>query len=109
MLVGTTDIPIAKLMHVANNPEKLKSFAEQLVPVFFRHIKPIVDNQKYLVAIHLRNECKGNYNAWHDACKELLKGVHITGSISDVYTCADLLAACNVTDIKTFLKKEVQR
>ena len=109
MLVGTTNFSMDKLTKVANNPEALSKYVEGLVPIFFRHIKPIVDNQKYIVAIALRNEYADNYNAWHPACTELLKGVRVTGSVTDIYTCADLLAACNVTDIKTFLSKEVQR
>ena len=107
MLVGTKSIDVSRLQVACRSITSLKSFSDSLVPSYFNHIKEILYNQRYLVAVAVRNLYKDDYNKWKPLCDGLLEGVRITGSVNDLYTCAELLSACDVKVIQAFLEKEV--
>lgn len=90
----------------ATSVESLCQLATEQVPLLFRHIKEIVDNQKYLLALEVRKMCKNDYNKWHSLCEGLLEGVRVTGSIHSIYTCYELLNKCDKSLMEKFLEKE---
>lgn len=106
MLVGTRSIP-STLIKEAKTVGALKKLAEKQVPLMFRHVKEIVDNQKYLLALQVRKLYKHDYNVWHPLCEGLLEGVHVTGSIHTLHTCAELLSECDVNIMENYIDKEV--
>ena len=105
MLVGTLNISSDEI-NKCKNGDALIAYAERCVPSIFRHVTEIVHNQRYLLALTVRKLYKNDYNKWHPLCKELLKGVRVTGSVSTIYTCADLLEVCDMKVMKKFLIKE---
>lgn len=107
MLVGTTNISVAEIEACNKRVGALKRLAISKVPYLFRHIQAIVDNQTYYLALIVRNLYKNDYNTWHPICTSLLEGIHVTGCVDSIYTCADLVSECNIKDIRYFLKKEV--
>lgn len=109
MLVGTIDIDMNELAKKCKSVNQLKAYSDELVPVYFRHVKEIVDNQRYLTAVCVRNILQDDYNKWKPLCTGLLEGVRITGSVTDLYSCDDLLRSCNVPLIKKFLEKEMSK
>lgn len=105
MLVGTRNLSHDEIKE-ATTVESLRRLATEQVPLLFRHIKEIVDNQKYLVALEVRKIYKGDYNKWHGLCEGLLEGVKVTGSIHTIYTCYELLNKCDFDMIEKFLEKD---
>lgn len=105
MLVGTRSLSTDKIKE-ATTPASLCALAEEQVPLLFRHIKSIVDNQKYLLALEVRKIYKGDYNKWHTLCEGLLEGAKVTGSVHTVYTCYELLNKCDKGLMERFLDKE---
>lgn len=107
MLVGTKNIDIPNLKNACRSVQTLREYSDSLVPAYFSHIKEIVNNQRYLVAVAVRNVYKDDYNKWKPLCDGLLEGVRLTGGVTDLYSCSELLRACNVKVLKSFLEKEV--
>ena len=105
MLVGTLNISSEEINQCKTGTD-LINYAERCVPSIFRHVKEIVDNQKYILATYVRKQYSYDYNKWYPLCKELLSGVRVTGSIVTVSTCADILAECDMNVMKKFLVKE---
>lgn len=105
MLVGCRSIPSEQIQE-ALTVSQLKRLAVNSVPLLFRHIPAIVNNQKYLLALEVRKMYKGDYNKWHPLCTGLLEGVTVTGSVHDIYTCYDLLQECDMSIIEKFIEKE---
>ena len=79
MLVGTRNLSRDEIKE-ASTVASLRKLAIEQVPLLFRHIKEIVDNQKYLIALEVRKMYKGDYNKWHSLCEGLLEGVKVTGT-----------------------------
>lgn len=50
MIVGRKDIDFTKLKLACRSEDSLLRFTIDLVPTPLRHIREVVDNQKYLVA-----------------------------------------------------------
>lgn len=105
MLVGSDSIDFNRLKAMTS-AEQLSDFAVELVPPLFRHVKEIVDNQKYLIALNVRKMYKDDYNKWHPLCEELLADVRVTGGIHSICTCQDLLHECDTKILSKFLQKE---
>lgn len=105
MLVGTRTFSADQIKE-ANSVGALKRLAERQVPLLFRHVKEIVDNQKYLLALEVRKVYSGDYNKWHSLCEGLLEGVRVTGGIHTIYTCYDLLNKCDLNVIDKFISKD---
>ena len=105
MLVGCRGRPSEQIKE-ATTVGQLKKLATNSVPLLFRHIKEIVDNQKYLLALEVRHLYKSDYNKWHPLCEGLLEDVKVTGSVHDIYTCYDLLQQCDMDVIEKYIEKE---
>ena len=105
MLVGVTNLNSDELLKHCGSAESLIQYSVELVPTYFRHQKAIVDNQRYLVAVYVRNLFKNDYNKWHPLCEGLLEGVHITGTVTNLYSCTDLLEACDTEILYKYIDK----
>lgn len=90
MIVGTIDIPHQELLNCGTDVRKLQQFAWRLVPPCARHLKGILDNQKYLVALELRNIRNLDYKAKMEAANKLLEGVRIQGIVEKVISVEDI-------------------
>lgn len=91
MIVGTKDIDLETLRLAARNINSLRDYAEGLVPRCIKHISEIVNNQKYLVALHLREIRSIPYKRRIELCDMLLKDVSITGVINTIVDFNDIL------------------
>lgn len=92
MLVGTKIIPLHELRDAATSVTALLVFSEQLVPKPLRHISAIVDNQRYLVAVTLRNIKAIPYKRRIELCEGLIRGVSVTGVVNIVHDFEDILS-----------------
>ena len=106
MIVGTTVLNYNELRVYAKRPNELVTYVDNLVPVWARHISPIVYNQRYYVAIHVRNMLSLPYKVRMEAANILTKGISVKGIISGFTSITDILDSCNKEDMLKVLRGE---
>lgn len=95
MIVGRTNLNYAELKRFVGKPHELVAYTENLVPAWARHINEIVANQRYYVAIHLRNVLSIPYKQRKELVEALIEGVSITGVMSSFTSITELVDACD--------------
>lgn len=109
MLVGTKDVNFSDLKASCTNTESLRRFSDSLVPLPLLHLPEVVDNQRYLVALYVRQIKAFPWQRRKDLCEALLNGVHVRGVADYIYDYADILAAINIEKFNQYLEEEMQR
>ena len=94
MIVGTTNLDYAELKRFAGRPHELVAYVDSLVPIWARHVTEIVMNQRYFVAIHLRNVLTIPYKQRRELVDELIKDVSITGLMTGFTSIEDIVKSC---------------
>lgn len=92
MIVGTKHL----VDGLRENLNDLEAYAISLVPPALRHVQSIVDNQKYLIALEVRSMISIPFKRRQMLCEDLLKGVRVTGSATELYDLEDLLDAVDM-------------
>lgn len=95
MIVGRTNLNYVELKRFVGKPQELVAYTENLVPVWARHVSAIVDNQRYYVAIHLRNVLTIPYKQRKELVDALIKGITITGVMSSFTSITEIVDACD--------------
>lgn len=109
MIVGRKDIDFTKLKLACRSEDSLLRFTGDLVPTPLRHIREVVDNQKYLVALHVRSMQSLPWQKRKDLCEHLLHGARIKGVPDTIYDYSDLLLAIDSEAFERYLREEDQR
>lgn len=91
MLVGSKDINLDDLKVASSSDRQLEEYAISLVPKCIRHMEKVIDNQKYLLALYLRDMSSISYTIRKQRCENLIKGISITGVINTVIDFEDVL------------------
>lgn len=107
MIVGTTNIDIAELKGVVSNNGDIIAYSNKLVPVWARHIKGITNNQRYYLALTLRNIQSVPYKVRKPYIDELLTGITLTGVANSICTMDDIISMCNKDKLVDALKQGV--
>jgi len=107
MIVGRKDF--TKLKLACRSEDSLLRFTVDLVPTPLRHIREVVDNQKYLVALHVRSLQSLPWQKRKDLCEHLLHGARIKGVPDTLYDYSDLLLAIDSEAFERYLREEDQR
>ena len=103
IVVGTKDIDFEELKNAVSDRSTLEHYAVSLVPRCLRHVQAIVDNQKYLVALYLRDMQSIPYKLRKLRCEELLSGISVTGVINTVVDFEDILMQVDMDMLVTYL------
>ena len=106
MLIGSTEIDYNFIKRNVSEPDRICMYAEDLVPVWARHLPNITDNQKYYLAIRIRNAISIPYKLRSNLVKELTKGVSISGLVHQVTTIEQIIAACDTETLARVLEEE---
>lgn len=85
MLIGSKD-----LSKLERNLHNLSSYSVSLVPKYLRHNRAIINNQKYYVALAVRENKKLKFDKRMQLCQSLLSDVSITGTISAFYSIDEI-------------------
>jgi hypothetical protein len=110
MLVGTKQIPINDLAKKCTSVDDLVKYSISLVPRFARHIDEIVDNQKYLVAVKVRDIVGLPYKFKKILTEGLLKGVVVRGTVNTVVDMEDLLTSIDMDEfMRSIFKEELKQ
>ncbi len=103
MLVGNKSVDTRALKQACRSPQALLTFTEHLVPIQCRHVRAIVDNQKYYVSTLVRQFKSIPYVRKMQLVSYLLRGVTVCGVCNELFDYRDLLS---VVDIKMWKKLE---
>ena len=96
MIIATDNLNYEVIKLYINNPSGLINYVDSLVPVWLRHIKSITYNQRYYVAVHLRDLKSIPYKDKMCMVNSLVKGIHLTGNMTDFVTIDTILQQCNI-------------
>ena len=105
MIVGTKEINLKVLKSKCGSIESLITYCEELVPRIVRHNREIVDNQKYLVALYLRDIKTIPFDKRHELCEELLRDVSLTGHANEIHDFDEILGEIDVDKLATYINK----
>lgn len=107
MIIGTRDIKTEEVKRYADDPSGLVAYVEGLVPVWARHINCLAHNQRFYVAIHLRNVLTLPYKVRMSMASTLLEGIQVRGVMSSFTPITDILDACDKEALLEMLEQEV--
>lgn len=105
MIVGTKDVSPEEVRKHCRSVTALTSFCVELVPRLFRHDERIVSNQKYLVALMVRDLKSIPYETRRNLYEGLLEGVAITGVANEVYDIDYLMSQIDIDKLAMFVNK----
>lgn len=105
MIIGTKDVAAEDVRKHCGNVETLRQYCELLVPRILRHDKRILANQKYYVALIVRDIKSIPFDRRRELYEGLLEGVAVTGLANEIYDWEDILAQIDINKLADFINK----
>lgn len=106
MVVGTTFIDYNKINTFVGHPNQFRDWVDSLVPCWAQHIPGIIDNQRYYIAIHLRQVISIPYVQRMHLIEPLITNIQIKGSVDDFVAITDIINMCDTKLLVEALKEE---
>lgn len=101
MLIGNKNIDTRELKSACTSPQALLDYTMSLVPIQCRHVRAIVDNQRYYVSTLVRGFKSIPYVRRTQLCDGLLRGITVCGVCNEIFDYSDLL---NLVDVDMWNK-----
>lgn len=95
MIIGTTQIDYNEVKLFVSEPTSLITYVENLVPCWARCIPHIVDNQRYYVAIHIRNVLSIPYKTRMAAANALIEDIRVSGIMTAFTPITAVIDSCD--------------
>lgn len=108
MIVGTTDIDMQYIRQHVGDPDTIVKYACSLVPSWASHIQGIMDNQRYLVAVKLRNMLSIPYKVRESATSALIEGISLYGMVNDFVSITEIIDLCDKDKLAEALKWRIR-
>lgn len=105
MLVAVIDIDTEFIKQHQMEPESIVRYAVSLVPSWAVHIRGIVDNQRYYVAVRVRNMLTIAYKTREAITNALIREISLYGMLNDFITLDELLDECDKTKLSEALRR----
>lgn len=90
MIVGSKNINKSELAKCVSSDSKLIDYSDSLVPEYLRYRKEILFNQRYVVALAIREMQSIPYNDRVMLLDRFLRDTYITGVVDRIYDIEDL-------------------
>lgn len=90
MIVGSKNINKSELTKCVSSVSKLIDYSDSLVPEYLRYRKEILFNQRYIVALAIREMQSISYNDRVALLDNFLRDTYITGVVDRIYDIEDL-------------------
>lgn len=90
MIVGSKNINKSELTKYVSSVSKLIEYSDSLVPEYLRYRKEILFNQRYIVALAVREIQSISYNDRVALLDNFLRDTYITGMVDRIYDVEDL-------------------
>lgn len=104
MVVGS-NVDRNKLIRASSSVEELKRYSDSLVPSCLRHITSLVYNQRYYVAIEVRNIKSIEFHKRTELANELLKDIYISGTFDEIVFIEEVFAYANMDLVFQYIFK----
>lgn len=102
MIIGVADIPESEITKHIQSVEEFCVYCEQLVPEEYRHIKAIVDNQKYYCCLILRQITGISWPKKRGLINVVMSSVQIVGYVDSVVEVSVLNDMVNRERLRAF-------
>lgn len=90
MIVGSKNINKSELTKYVSSVSKLIEYSDSLVPEYLGYRKEILFNQRYIVALAIREMQNISYNDRVALLDNFLRDTYITGVVDRIYDIEDL-------------------
>lgn len=90
MIVGSKNINKSELAKCVSSVSKLIDYSDSLVPEYLSYRKEILFNQRYVVALAIREMQSIPYNDRVMLLDRFLRDTYITGVVDRIYDIEDL-------------------
>ena len=90
MIVGSKNVNKSELAKCVSSVSKLIDYSDSLVPEYLRYRKEILFNQRYIVALAIREMQSIPYNDRVRLLDRFLRDTYITGVVDRIYDIEDL-------------------
>jgi len=90
MIVGSKNVNKSELAKCVSSVSKLIDYSDSLVPEYLRYRKEILFNQRYIVALAIREMQSIPYNDRVMLLDRFLRDTYITGVVDRIYDIEDL-------------------
>lgn len=105
MVVGN-DIDRVSLVRASSSLERLEAYCVSLVPKCLRHIDALINNQKYFVALELRNIKTIEFKKRNKLANELIKDIYVSGTFDEVIFVSELFQYANMDTVFQYIFRE---
>lgn len=95
MVVGTLDLNYDVIKTFTNHPEDIVAYCDSTVPIWANHIDAIVKNQRYYMAIHIRNLLTIPFKDRQRMIDYLIRGLTVSGVMTEFVSVTDIIEACD--------------
>lgn len=90
MIVGSKNVNKSELAKCVSSVSKLIDYSDSLVPEYLRYRKEILFNQRYIVALAIREMQSIPYNDRVMLLDRFLRDTYVTGVVDRIYDIEDL-------------------
>lgn len=90
MIVGSKNVNKSELTKYVSSVSKLIEYSDSLVPEYLRYRKEILFNQRYIVALAIREMQNIPYSDRVMLLDNFLRDTYITGVVDRIYDIEDL-------------------
>ena len=90
MIVGSKNIDRSELANRVSSVSKLIEYSDSLVPEYLRYRREILFNQRYIVALAIREIQSIPYSDRVTLLDNFLRDTYITGVVDRIYDIEDL-------------------
>ena len=109
MIVGSTKVNFDELRHYIGKPLELVAYAESLVPTWARHMKPLLGNQRYYLALHVRKMLTLSYQQRKVMTDALTNGIKLHGNLSEFVSITEIVQSCDLEVLSIMLRDYYER
>lgn len=103
MIVGCKHVDPGEILAHCKSVQTLKDYCAVLVPRILRHNVSIVNNQKYFVALYVRDFKSIPYKERKELCEGLLRDVSITGLANSIYDFEDIISEVDIEKLAKYV------
>lgn len=106
MIVGSKNINKSELAKCVSSVSKLIDYSDSLVPEYLRYRKEILFNQRYVVALTIREMQSIPYNDRVMLLDRFLRDTYITGVVDRIYDIEDLFDCVDKEEVERIRDNE---
>lgn len=105
MVIGTNSLNFDVIKTFVNHPEDIVAYCDNTVPLWAQHVDAIIKNQRYFMAINIRNMLTIPFRDRQRLIDYLTKGVTIKGVVTEFVCITDVVEACNKKQLLRVLEE----